>query len=511
MGAGRARDFRESELTDRSARLPRFAALPVGVVVAAQAVILTALSGRYGFHRDELYFVAAGHRPDWGYVDNPPITPWLARASTAVFGETPSGLRVGATLLGMATVVVVALIAREFGGGRGTQLFTAIATALSAYVLVVSHMLATNSADVLLWSLIALFGLKLLRTGDGRWWLAVGAAAGLGMANKWLVLLLLSGLGIGVAVAGPRRVLRTWWLAAGVGVAAVLAAPVVLWQASHGWPMLTVAGGISDDDGGENRALFVPMQLVYLSPALVPVWIAGLVRPWRDPALRWARALAIAYPVVCVELLVLGGKPYYSVPLLLPLVALGAEPALRWLGRGGTTRRILTGAAAAVCAVVSVLTGLPVVPATALNGPLLAVNKEPGEQVGWPEFADTVAGAWARIPATERDTAAIVAGNYGEAGALERYGPERGLPQPYSPHMSYADWGPPPDRQVGPVLLIGTFERGSAASRLITGCRVMAKHHNAEGVDNDEEGVMLSLCTLTEPWSTAWPVLRQFY
>jgi 4-amino-4-deoxy-L-arabinose transferase-like glycosyltransferase len=499
MGAGR-----------ESGSLPRFAALPVGVVVAIQAVVLTLLSSRYGFHRDELYFVAAGKRPDWGYVDQPPITPWLARASTALFGETPMGLRVVATLLGLATVVVVVLIAREFGGGRGAQVFTAVATALSTYVLVVAHMLATNTADVLLWSLIALFGLRLLRTGDGRWWLAVGAAAGLGMMNKWLVLLLLSGLGIGVAVAGPRRVLRTWWLAAGIGVAAVLTAPVVLWQASHGWPMLTVAGGISEDDGAENRVLFVPMQLVYLSPVLVPVWIAGLVRPWRDAGLRWARALAIAYPVVCVELLALGGKPYYSVPLLLPLVALGAEPTLRWLGRGRVTRRVLTGAAAAVCVAVSVLIGLPVVPASVL-GPVLAVNKEPGEQVGWPEFTDTVATAWARVPATDKDTAVILAGNYGEAGALEHYGPGRGLPRPYSPHMSYADWGPPPDRLVGPVLLIGRVERDSPASRLITGCRPVAMHRNAEGIDNDEEGVTISLCTLTRPWSSAWPVLRHFY
>ncbi|MEU7785184.1 glycosyltransferase family 39 protein [Amycolatopsis sp. NPDC049159] len=498
MGAGR--------------ELPRFAALPVGVVVAVQAVVLTVLSGRYGFHRDELYFVAAGRRPDWGYVDNPPITPWLARASTALFGETPTGLRVIATLLGVATVVVAALLAREFGAGRGVQLFTALATALSSYVLVVSHMLATNSADLLLWSLIALSGVKLLRTGDGRWWLAVGTAAGLGLANKWLVLLLLSGLGAGAAVAGPRRVFRTWWLAAGIGIAVVLAAPVVAWQAAHGWPMLTVAGGISADDGAENRVLFVPMQLVLLSPVLVPVWVAGLLRPWRDPALRWARALAIAYPVVCLELLAAGGKPYYSIPLLLPLVALGAEPVLRWLGRGRVTRRALTGAATAVCVVVSVLIGLPVVPPPALNGVLLALNKEPGEQVGWPGFANSVAVAWQRIPAAERDTAVIVTGNYGEAGALERYGPGLGLPQPYSPHMSYADWRPPPDRLVGPVLLVGGFERGSPASRLITGCRPVAKHFTDDGVDNDENGVVLSLCsTLTEPWSTAWPALRQFY
>ncbi|KDN20992.1 ArnT family glycosyltransferase [Amycolatopsis rifamycinica] len=490
--------------------LPRFAAPPVGIVVAVQAAVLTALSGRYGFHRDELYFIAAGHRPDWGYVDNPPITPWLARASTALFGETPMGLRVVATLLGMATVVVVALIAREFGGGRGVQLFTAIATASSTFVLVVSHLLATTSADVLLWSLIALSGLRLLRTGDGRWWLAVGAGAGLGLANKWLVLLLLSGLGVGVAVAGPRGVLRSRWLAAGIAIAALLVTPTVLWQISHDWPMLTVAGGISEDDGAENRAGFVPLQLAYLSPALAPVWIAGLVRPWREAGLRWARALAIAYPVVCAELLVLGGKPYYAAPLLLPLLALGAEPVLRWLKRGRAPRRVLSGAAAAVCAAVSVLAGLPVLPPSAL-GPVLAVNQDAGEQVGWPEFADSVAGAWARIPDGERDTAVILAGNYGEAGAIERYGPERGLPRPYSPHMSYADWGPPPDRLVGPVLLVGRTDPASPAARLITGCRTVAKHHNADGVDNEENGVPLSLCTLTRPWSQAWPRLRRFY
>jgi hypothetical protein len=139
------------------------------------------------------------------------------------------------------------------------------------------------------------------------------------------------------------------------------------------------------------------------------------------------------------------------------------------------------------------------------------VNKEPGEQIGWPEFTGAVADAWARIPATERDTAVILAGNYGEAGALEHYGPGRGLPQPYSPHMSYADWGPPPDRMVGPVLFIGRVERGSPASRLITGCRPVGLHRAPEDVDNDEDGVMLSLCTLTQPWSSAWPQLRHFY
>lgn len=160
---------------------------------------------------------------------------------------------------------------------------------------------------------------------------------------------------------------------------------------------------------------------------------------------------------------------------------------------------------------ISVLTGLPVVPAQSLDGVLLAVNKEPGEQVGWPDFADAVKRAWTQIPVDRQGTAVILAGNYGEAGAIEYYGPERGLPQPYSPHMSYADWGPPPDRMTGPVLMVGHFAPGSEGSRLFTGCRVVATHHNSAGIDNDEEGVELSLCTATGPWSAIWPAIRKFY
>ncbi|MFL6123092.1 glycosyltransferase family 39 protein [Actinophytocola sp.] len=420
--------------------LPRFAARAVAVVVAVQVVVLTALSGGYGFHRDELYFMAAGDRLDWSYVDQPPITPLLARVSTALFGDTPMGLRVVATLLGAAMVVVVTLVARELGGGRGTQLFTAIATALSSYVVVVSHLLATNSADMVLWALLVLFALKLFRTGDGRWWLAVGATVGVAMANKWLILSLVLVIGVALLVVGPRSVLRTWWLAAGVGVALVLAAPVLIWQAAHDFPLLTVASGISGDDGAENRILFVPMQLILVSPVLVPVWAAGLVRLLRDPAVRFGRAVGLSYPLLCVVLVVLGGKPYYAVPPLVVFLAAGAEPTLRWLDRGNRAlRRGIAGAAAVVGAVMSMIVGLPVLPVDAI-GPVIALNGEQGEQVGWHEFATTVARVWHRIPESERDRAVIFTSNYGQAGAIERFHGELGLPVPYSGHMSYADW-----------------------------------------------------------------------
>ncbi|MGH3763174.1 ArnT family glycosyltransferase [Actinophytocola sp.] len=486
--------------------LPAFAAKPVAVVVLVQAAVLTGLSGRYGFHRDELYFMAAGDRLDWGYVDQPPITPLLARLSTAVFGDTPAGLRVVATLLAAAMVVVVALVARELGGGRAAQVFAAAVGAGSSFVLAISHMLATATLDVLVWLVLGLLALRLFRTRDGRWWLAIGAVTGIGLDNKWLVPLLLLALGVGVLVAGPREVLRTWWLAAGAGLALLLTVPVLVWQAAHAWPLLTVAGGISADDGAENRLLFVPMQLVYLSPVLVPVWVAGIVRLWREPDLRWARALAVSYPVLCAVLLIIGGKPYYSVPLLVLLTAAGAEPALRWARR----HRAVAGGLAAVGLAINAMVGLPVLPVSAL-GPATAMNAEQGEQVGWRELTETVAGVWERIPEADRATAVIFTRNYGQAGAIEEYGHEFGLPQPYSGHMSYADWGPPADAMTGPVVLVGELGSG-ARSGLLDGCARVTEHDNGIGLDNEEQGTDVSLCTgPAEPWSRIWPELRHFY
>jgi 4-amino-4-deoxy-L-arabinose transferase-like glycosyltransferase len=364
--------------------MQRFVVREVGIVVTIQVVVLTALAGRYGFHRDELYFRAAGERLDWGYVDQPPLTPLLARMFS--FGDSPVTLRIAATLAGVAIVVVVALTGRELGGGRAAQALAGAATALSAFVLAVTHMLATATVDMLLWAVIAFLMIRLLRTGDGRWWLAVGAGVGLALTNKWLVPLLVLALGASLLAVGPRAVLRTWWLAAGAAVASVVAAPVLVWQALHGFPLLTVARGISETDGAANRALFVPMQLLYLSPVLVPVWLAGFVALWRD---RRFRSLAVAYPVLCVLTLTLGGKPYYTMPLLVLLVAAGAEPAWRWVLR----HRVWASAAAVAGALVSVLIALPVLPVGAL-GPVLAVNPEQGEQVGWRELTASVAQAW---------------------------------------------------------------------------------------------------------------------
>ncbi|GAA0945726.1 glycosyltransferase family 39 protein [Kribbella koreensis] len=488
-----------------------FATRPVAGVAVTLAVVLTALSGRYGFHRDELYFLVAGDHLAWGYVDQPPLTPLLVHISTTIFGETPMGIRVISTLSSALTVVVVALIAREFSATRRAQTLAAICTAVSGFVMGVGHLASTATYDLLAWMTIALLAIKLLRTNNPRWWVALGVASGIALENKYLVVLPLAALLIAVLITGPRSVLRTWWLPAGLAVAALIAAPNLIWQATHDWPQLTVAGGISEDDGTENRIMFVPLQLLQLSPFLIPIWIAGFLNLWRTPTLRWARPIALAYPILCVVVLALGGKPYYALPLLLVLVAAGCQPTINWLTTARTrSRRITLTIGLTLTALTSALFTLPVLPASAVNF-AIPVNAEQGEQIGWPELTTAVANAWHQIPEDQRARAVLFAGNYGEAGALAKYGPAVGLPRPYSGHMSFYDWSQPSDMQNGPVLLIEQ-ERAPAYEANFTNCHQVGTVDNGVNADNEEQGTALVLCTTTKaPWSQLWPALRRYY
>lgn len=479
------------------------AATPVAIGLAVTALLL-AVSGRYGYHRDEFYYVAAGRRPAWGYLDNPPLVPWLARAETALLGESATALRVVPAIAVGLTVVLTGLIARELGGGRVAAAVAAGAAAGSAFLVATGHMLSTSTIDVLVWAALGWLVIRALRDG-GRVWLAVGTVAGVGLLTKALVAAYLGTLLIGVLACGPRAALRDRWLWLGVLLAAALWAPHLGWQSLHGWPQLTFGDHIATvgNGGSEPRWTFPLYQLVDVSPLLVPVWVAGLWALARDPAMRWVRAFAVSYGLLFAMLLVAGGKHYYLAGTYAVLLGAGAVVLERWIHRGRVRGRIVTGVLAVNAALIAWLM-LPLIPVTSLPGsPQASVSPLPPETVGWPELVSTVAAARDALPAAERGRTVVLASNYGEAGAVELLGDA----PVHSGHNSYADWGPPPETATT-VVAVGYDE--ATLRRWFASVRVVARIENAAGVQNDERGQPVAVATgRLAPWTALWPGIRR--
>ncbi|OZM79721.1 glycosyltransferase family 39 protein [Pseudonocardia sp. MH-G8] len=477
----------------------------LGALAAGVAVLLLATAGRYGYHRDELYFLRAGREPAFGYVDQPPFTPLLARAMDVLAPGSLIGLRVPSALAAAAVVLLTGLIARELGGGRGAQLLAAGSMAVSAVLLAVGHLLSTATFDLLAWTAVTWLLVRALRDGGGVW-IAAGAVAGVGLQNKLLPLFLVAGVLAGVLAAGPRPALRSWWPWLGAAVAVLLWAPNLLWQAANGFPQLALSAAIAGGSSGTSEPwyVFLPFQLVLVSPLLVPVWALGWWRLARDPVLRTWRAFAVAYVLVAAVFLVTGGKPYYLAGFFPVLLAAGATPVVAWAQRGA--RRVRAGVVAAALvlslAMSSVLM-LPLVPQEELAGTSVPdIHYDAGETVGWPAFAATLAAVRERVPAGER--VAVLAGNYGEAGAVDRFLPA--LAPAYSGHNAYWDWGPPPD-DATTLIVVGMREE--QLRRWFGQVRLSARIDNGVGLDNDEQGSPVWLVReRLLPWSQLWPRLR---
>jgi hypothetical protein len=477
---------------------------PALVLGGAVTMVLVLFAGRYGYHRDELYFLAAGDHLAWSYADQGPLTPLLAHVMDAIAPGSLTVLRIPSALMAGATVVVTALAARELGADRRAQTIAAACMAAASVLLVVGHGLSTSTFDLLAWSLLTWLVARMLRTGDERLWAAIGVVSGLALLNKPLIAFLLAGLGVGFALAGPRELLRSRWLWAGIAVGVALWSPWLAWQDAHGWPQLEVSSSIAagDSTSSQPRWALLPFQFLLVSPVLAPVWIAGLVALVRRPGLRRFRLFAVAWIFLVLVFVATNGKPYYLAGTFPVLLAAGAVPTCEWLDRGSSrARRALLRGALLVGGLVSAIIALPVLPARDA-GAVVAVNGDAGETIGWRELTRTVA----HVYRSSGGRAVIFASNYGEAGAIGRYGPALGLPAAYSGHNGFGYWGPPPNGSV-PVITVGVDRSELARFR---DCHVAARLHNAAGVDNEEQGEPVDLCAgPREPWSRVWPDLRR--
>ncbi|WP_018352614.1 ArnT family glycosyltransferase [Longispora albida] len=469
------------------------ARLPVGLVALGVSTLLLLTSGGYGYHRDELYFRLLSAHPAWGYTDQPPFTPMLVRASIWLFGDTVEAIRVPAALFAGFAAVLLALVAREAGGDARAQVLAALGGGASGYALVNGHLAVTSGPDLVVWLLVILFAQRALGRGEPRWWLAAGVAAGLGLYNKHLVVLLLLGLAAGLLAAGPRRVLASPWLWAGVAVAVVIGAPNLWYQVTNGFPQLEMAEAVRRTKGGESRATLLPIQLLVLGPLLVPVWIAGLVRAARRAELR---AFAVAYPVILVLVFVTAGQPYYPSGLLLALYAMGCVTAARWF-------RVYAWPAVALNVVTAIVIALPIVPAGLLGStPIPEMHPGTRDQIGWEAYAAQAEAVRQGLSQEEQAMTIVLTSNYGEAGALRRFG---GTPDVYSGHNELARFGPPPESARITILIA---RRPVAA---LGACEERGRLNNQAGVDNEEEGVPIWICRDRRvPWRDLWPQLRHY-
>jgi 4-amino-4-deoxy-L-arabinose transferase-like glycosyltransferase len=399
-------------------------------------------------------------------------------------------------------VVLLGLLTRELGGGRLAQRIAAWAYASTASVLMFGHVLLPATLDLALW-LAILWAATRAVLRDSRWWLSAGVLIGLTVGNRWLVAVLAVAIAGGVLLLGPRRALRQPWLWAGVAAAAMLTAPHLAWQAAHNWPQLAMGGALAEGNASDVRATMWILLLVLLGPPLVPVWLAGIRYLWVTPALRPARFLVLTLVVLLAFTLLGATQPHYFMSPLAAMLAAGCVPLGERLEGSAGLARVLVGALV-LNALVSAVIALPLLPPGELGRtPVPSISPLAADQVGWPAYVETVAAAYEEALAEHGGQVAIMTTNYGEAGAIARYGPELGLPRPVSGHNHlHRLGGPAPEVDV--VLMVG----GQAARmvRYFDRCEAAGVLDNGVGVDNEEQGMPVLVCTgPVEPWQQLWP------
>jgi 4-amino-4-deoxy-L-arabinose transferase-like glycosyltransferase len=474
-------------------------------------------NGQYGFHRDELDIIMNARRLDWGYVAYPPMAPFLARVELVLFGSSLTGMRLFPALAQGIVAVLVGLMARDLGGRRGAQVLAALAAAISAVALTTGMMIQYMSFDYLWWVVVAFFVVRLLATEDPRWWLGIGAGIGLGMLTKYTMAYFVAGLAAGILLTPARRCLRSPWPWAGAGVALLLFLPNLIWQAQHNFIALDFLKAIHARDIQWGRAAdFWPKQLYEeVNPFVLPLAAAGLIWCFFAPAGRRFRALGWMYVTTLVLLALSRGRSYYIAPAYPMLLACGAVWLEGWMaGRTPVVRRIAAGIVC-VLVVIGMAAGIALAkPVAPINSALWNLTAEMGdtfrEMVGWTDMAEQVAAIYAKIPEAEKPATAILAGNYGEAGALDLYGPAYGLPRVISGGNSlwargYGD--PAPET----VIVVG-FDRGYAGS-LFKSCEAAGWVTNRYDVKNEETTRHTGLYVCRQPrrpWAEMWRDMQWF-
>jgi 4-amino-4-deoxy-L-arabinose transferase-like glycosyltransferase len=495
-------------------------------LAGAKLLVHLPLAGRYGYFRDELYFLDCGRHLDWGYVDHAPLIGLVARQALILGGSLPI-LRIVPAVAGAILVALTILMAHRLGAGRFGQGLAGLAVLVAPIYLGVDSILSMNAFEPLFWMGCVYLLIRFIQSGNSRLWIGVGALAGLGLMNKHSMVFFLAALAAGVLLTPLRGELRKPWPWLAVAVALLVFLPNVIWQVTHGFPTLEDLRNVARE--GKNVVLgpveFLVQQIIILHPVLFPLWAGGLTCLFAGLGGRY-RALGWTYLVLGVTLFVLKGKNYYlapAYPMLFAAGAAGLESGLaRWRWSAGKSwpkaaiAILVLVAGAATAPLV-----LPILPPARYAAYEEAIGFAPpkterghrgplpqifGDQFGWEELVAEVAGVYNSLPPEERSRTAIFAGNYGEAGAVNLFGPKHGLPPAVSAHQTHFFWGP--RGYTGEIVIVLQGDRDEL-EQVFESVEQVGQHHHPWGME--EENRPIYLCRgLKTPLPDLWPELKHW-
>lgn len=429
----------------------------VALLALAKVVIHFLTNHRYGYFRDELYYLICGEHLDWGYVDQSPLIGVIAWAVRAVLGDSLFAVRLLPAVAGGLLVFMTGLMARELGGNRFAQITAALTVIIAPVYLAFSSFLSMNAFEPLFWTTGAYLALLAIKRGRPRLWALFGVVAGLGLLNKHSMIFFGFGLVAGLGLTRERKQLLSPWMWLGGAIALIIFLPHLVWQAKYDWPMLELLQNVTVS---KNVVLspvdFFLQQILLLHPLTFPVWMAGLYFYFFSRDGKRFRPLGWCYVVMLATFIILKGKNYYLAPAYPMLLAAGSVLAARWADRRAWLKPVATALFVIGGAVLAPFT-LPVLPVETFISYSKAVGIEPpktenkqmgrlpqnyADMFGWENLTATVAGVYDRLPPEQRAVCAIYANNYGEASAINFFGGAYGLPKAISGHQTYFLWGP---------------------------------------------------------------------
>jgi len=503
----------------------------IAVCFALTACVIHFLfNGGYGYFRDELYYAACGQHLAWGYVDQAPLVAVVARLSRMLFGDSLRSLRFFPALSSGAKILLTGWIVRELGGRRYAQILAGTAMLLCPIYLTMDNFLSMNAFEPVLWMLCVAIALRIIRTGQQRLWLLFGLVAGIGILNKHSTLLFGFSFFLALLVTRQRRLLQNAWIWAGALLAFVIFLPNLLWEIENHWPTPEILQNVDHYKNAHVSWLgFIGQQALLVHPLATPICLAGL---WyflwsRDG--REYRFLGWTYVFLLLQLLIFRGRIYYLAPAYPMLFAAGAVAIESWITalterRGSNWNWIRTAILAPLLfgGIVAAPLAIPILPLdkAAAYANFWDVNRvqveiQPSgklpqffaDMMGWQQQVDVVAGVFQSLPADEQTKVAILARNYGQAGAIEYFGPSYGLPRPISAHNNYFLWGP---QQYTGEVVITVGIRIEKLRPLFNQIELAATIRNEYAIP-EENNVPVYICR--QPKTTlqkVWPSLK-FY